>query len=170
MKESNWVKVSAIAEIVSSIAILLTLIYLAMQVNQNTDALRAQSRQALLDSVHSELATMFENPDVIMRAIDDEPMSEREQFQFATHFIRVFRSREFSWLQWQDGTMDDAQWQTEYSVIRLIMDSPRVRQWWNASGSLTVSPEFATFVNDYIGASEATGLGWQTYTTWANQD
>jgi hypothetical protein len=57
----NWTKLSAIAEIMSSVAILLTLVYLALQnqqiafqTRQNTQALEASSRQGALDSAAEE--------------------------------------------------------------------------------------------------------------------
>ena len=39
----NWTKWSSIAEIVSSIAILMTLIYLTLEIRQNTDAIQADA-------------------------------------------------------------------------------------------------------------------------------
>ncbi len=44
----NWTKLSAISEILSSVAILVTLIYLAIQTQQNADATQADTRQAIL--------------------------------------------------------------------------------------------------------------------------
>ena len=42
----NWNKTSAIAEILSSFAILVTLVYLTIEIGQNRATLQANSRQA----------------------------------------------------------------------------------------------------------------------------
>ena len=50
MKETNWTKWSSIAEIISSIAILITLIYLSVQTKQNNELLRAQALSSLSEN------------------------------------------------------------------------------------------------------------------------
>ena len=46
----NWTKASAIAETLSSVAILITLVYLVVEIQQNAEATQAETRQAILDS------------------------------------------------------------------------------------------------------------------------
>ena len=49
----NWTKASAVGEILSSIAILATLVYLGLEIQQNADATEAETRQAMLASEFS---------------------------------------------------------------------------------------------------------------------
>ena len=58
----NITKVAAWSEIVSSVAVLATLVYLAVQVQQNTTALRAQTHQAMFDGDRDMLTTLVNNP------------------------------------------------------------------------------------------------------------
>lgn len=44
MKNKTWSKWAAIAEIISSVAILITLAYLAIETRQNTDAIQTPAR------------------------------------------------------------------------------------------------------------------------------
>lgn len=60
----NLTKLSAVTEIVSSIAIVITLIYLTVQTQQNTEALHANSRQATIAADIEFLTTLMDNPEI----------------------------------------------------------------------------------------------------------
>ena len=53
-----------LGEFIGAIVIVITLIYLALQVRQNTNALHAQSRQTVLSSAQTGLFAMMDNPDI----------------------------------------------------------------------------------------------------------
>ena len=46
----NWEAIGAIGEIIGAIAVLLTIIYLADQIKQNTKAVKAATQQAISDA------------------------------------------------------------------------------------------------------------------------
>ena len=120
-------KLADLSEIVSSIAILITLIYLTVEIRQNTSALNAQSRQAVLEAAQTELFMLMENPDVTLSMTKDGPLSEREQIRLDNFYTAAIRGREFSWLQYRDGSIDEDQWATELAVLISILDSQRSR-------------------------------------------
>ena len=64
MKQINWSKWTSIAEIVSSFAIVITLIYLTIQTQQNTDAMRANSRDVLINSDLQIIQMVTEHPEI----------------------------------------------------------------------------------------------------------
>jgi hypothetical protein len=161
----NLTKASDVAEILSSIAVVLTLVYLAVEVTQNTNALQAQSRETVLTASHDDLYMLFENPRIVLNAISIDSITPEEQVQFSAHFTKVLRTREFSWLQYQDGLIDEGQWLTEMAVLQFVMDSPHVRDWWQESGRLGLSPDFRAFVEVYLAESEATGKAFSSMPT-----
>ena len=78
-------KLSAMAELVSSVAIVVTLIYLAVQTQQTNIALHAASREATMMADVTMLAAAMENPEVNVNLEKAEITDiEREQFGFAT--------------------------------------------------------------------------------------
>ena len=58
----DWTKASAISEILASIAILVTLLYLAVEINQNAEATQAEVRQAMLASDMQLLEMLVDDP------------------------------------------------------------------------------------------------------------
>ena len=67
-------KIAAIAEIVSSIAIVVTLIYLSIQIQQTNSALLANSRQEIMTAEMGFISTIISNPEVGANA--RKPFSE----------------------------------------------------------------------------------------------
>ena len=111
-KLSKW---SSIAEITSSIAVLITLIYLAIQTNQvskqtelNTDALLSSARQeslnAQLDLINS-LREMSDNSLVLgSMGISAE---EKELFEYRVYHLAMFRTYENMWFQYLENILDE---------------------------------------------------------------
>ena len=60
----DWIAVGAIAEIVGAIALVLTLAYLALQVNHSTQAARRAAAERAVDSVREWNRSLLDNPDV----------------------------------------------------------------------------------------------------------
>jgi len=58
----NWSKASAAAEILSSVAILATLVYLAIEIQQSAEATQANTRQAMLASDQQFLELLVDSP------------------------------------------------------------------------------------------------------------
>ena len=73
----NITKVAAWSELVSSIAVLATLVYLALQMQQNTAAIRAQTHKAMIEVDLQIIAKAEANPDAwLARSSDGEPSQE----------------------------------------------------------------------------------------------
>ena len=154
----NWTKWSSIAEITSSIAIVLTLIYLAIQTQQivtqtqqNTAAILSGSRQ---ESLNAELQ--------LTRMIFDDPITsfsvplEPGQIGLKQRIVDVslFRVREQQWVQRQAGLLDEATMQTYLSTLVInIQGSERVRQHWNNFSNVFV-PGFVADVDRILAGAQ----------------
>ena len=60
----NWDAAGAIGEIIGALAVFLTLIYLALQIRQNTKAVQASAVDASIGKVTSVRQSMYENAEV----------------------------------------------------------------------------------------------------------
>jgi hypothetical protein len=162
-------KLADITEIVTSIAILATLVYLAVEIDQNTKALNGQTRQAVLDASQVEIFEFADNPELVNNIIREEPLSEAENVQLHMALIATMRLREFSWLQFNEGTIDQSQWATEYGVMRILLGTPRTRHWWITLGRPAFSTEFVAFVDESLEDFPVTNEHWRLMQTWTQQ-
>jgi len=77
-------------------------------------------------------------------------------------------AREFSWLQWKSGVIDETQWQSELVILRGFLQAPRVRLWWENVGHMTVSNEFRQFIEAQVENLPPTNGIFEIQTQWAN--
>ena len=144
MKEMNWAKWASIAEITSSVAILVTLLYLAIQTQQTTDAINSQSRQSLAESAVFEQTIWLENPELASFIVDKSiEMSFEQKVQLDSLMIMSLSRREFAFRQYQAGVLDEGVWNQEAEVIALLLGTERTRSWWNTIGKSGFEEEFA---------------------------
>ena len=158
-----------IFEAIGIIAIVASLIFLAIEVNQNTNALYGQTRQSVLEAAQSELFLLVEHPDVSLSVIKEGPLTAEENVKLDAYLAATLRAREYAWLQFQDGAIDEEQWKAEVSVARSILNAERVRRWWDKAGRNNSSPEFAAFVDRQIIVEPLTEGGWRDFAEWANR-
>ena len=156
-----------VIEAVGLIAVVASLVFLALEIRQNTDALYSESRQSVLVAAQTELLQIVENPGLVVSATKEGPLTEEEQVALGAWLAAAMRAREYSWLQYRDGTIDDAQWETEVFVIRWMLDSARTQQWWVNIGRKNVNPDFGSFVDADIKNHPGAGDGWLSETNWA---
>lgn len=144
-------KFAPIAEIVSSVAIVLTLIYLTIQTEQTNDALIANSRQGLLMADISMIDMLVDNPEVEDNSW--RPVSQltaTEVSQVANTYAGLLRSREFAWLQYQAGLLDKATMDSYMeTMIRWTGERQAYRFYWDQFSKRT-NPEFTKYVNSML--------------------
>jgi hypothetical protein len=164
----NVSKLADWSEIASSVAVVITVIFLTIGVKQNTSALKAQTGQAVLASAQAELGVMMENPEVAVYLSTNDPLTTvEEHIRLNAWFTSIFRSREYSWLQYQSGAIDEAQWGTEVNVIMAILDSSRYRTWWSSLGKNYFGESFVGFVDQKISEVPASDRLWSSITSWS---
>lgn len=145
----NWEALSAIGEIVGSGAVLVTLIYLAMQMRQNTASVQASSRQAILDADQQFLFRGMDDPELILLRFKPK-LTDEEKIRVVIYVMTFFRMRESNWRQHQNGVLDDATWASYRGSLRAFA-SRRVRAWLdNDAIAQMLDPEFLSMVKEFL--------------------
>jgi hypothetical protein len=151
MKNIEWTKWASVAEIISSVAILVTLLYLAVQTQQNTDSINSQSRQSLADSAVFEQTIWLQNPKLSLFIIDNSiEMTFEQKVQLDSLMLLSLTRREFAFRQYQAGVLDEKIWRHEVEIIALLLGTQRTRSWWNTVGRNGFSTAFAGTVDSTI--------------------
>ena len=143
----NTSKLADIAEITSSIAILVTLVFLVVQMQQNSDALQANARSAILGATMDHLQMRVDNPHLNLNMVKSE-LSDLEKSELNDYLISFFRLREHDWLQYQEGALDETTWKAYLSSISSVLAYQRTRTWWG--NTRTFDPDFILEVDELI--------------------
>ena len=165
----NRSKIADLSEIVSSIAIVVTLIYVTVEIAQNTAAIRTQTAQSILEAGQTELMAFVEHPDIALSVAMSGPLTPELNVKLDAFLASAMRSREFAWLQYKNGILDEASWNGEVAVLRVYLDSSRIRTWWDKLGRHYMDSEFVQFVDQMIEEEPATDELWTTTVNWTSQ-
>ena len=103
----NWAKASAVAEIFSSVAILITLLYLVVEIGQNTAALQVTFRQELLAADQNFTMKFVDNPE--LDSLHFKPkLTDDEKTRLYYHVLTLMRMRKNAWIQYENEALDEA--------------------------------------------------------------
>ena len=146
----NWTKASSVAEILSSIAILITLVYLVVEIQQNAEATQAETRQAILDSDQQFLELYVDSPELGVLQFNAE-LSDEERIRLSYLMVTFVRMRESNWLQYENGTLDDVTWRAYQGSLVATFSYPQSRAWWQNFGVERIfNSEFISLVDELI--------------------
>ncbi len=126
----NLTKASALAEIISSVAILITLAYLVLETHQNTVAIQGTIRQAMLAEDRELLLKRIDYPFLSIETRDVAGLNDNEKIQVSNWLIAFTRTRENHWLQYQNGVIDEATWSSYLAPYVNVMSMEPSRAWW----------------------------------------
>jgi hypothetical protein len=159
----NWEALGAIGEIVGAIAVVVTLGYLAVQIRQNTKAVKASTHQSLIDSTLSYQALTLNNPEVarirLAGSRSFSELTEEDQYRCRAAMEMMFRLFENAFVQHGRGTLDDEGWHRYAEAVRYhFAPSPGVVEWWRGR-RIPFGPSFSAWVDKQLAAAqEDTGL------------
>jgi hypothetical protein len=130
----NWEAIGAIGDMVGGFGVIITLIYLAMQVRQNTAAQKISSFQSLREntvSLHDLCASDSDLADLFVAGVSDQkPLSEQESNRFHFLLMSFFRRLESIYILEKVGHLSESDW----SGIKLscidVLNQPGTRRWW----------------------------------------
>ncbi len=144
-----------IGEFVAAIAVLVSLLYLAIQIRQNTKSVRTSTYQAVLASSH-RLNEYFADPRMerIYRVgrKDASQLKEDELAQFKALVGNIVGFYEGLFLQRQQGAIDDDFFVNRFSSFHYIVSQPGVRAVWEERGRNYFARSFVKRVDELLAA------------------
>jgi hypothetical protein len=142
-------KLAALAEIVSSVAIVATLAYLAIQTQQNTAAVQASVRQSMLEADRDSLYMAVDHPFMYRRS----DLTAEEQLQLIGYLTAFIRTRENYWLQFRNGVLDESTWESyRGALVIVIFSSDFGRRVWaqQTANGLVFDPGFVAAIETWV--------------------
>jgi hypothetical protein len=158
-------KLSAWSEIISSVAILITLVYLAIQTGQNAEqtrqnaeAVKASTRQQMLATDMAFLRDIFNDPEITTLQYKAD-LTDSEKTKLAAHYTMFLRQRENNWIQFQNGALDELTWNSMKSTISVNAHQPNFRIYWRnrtkSGNAMGFAPELTQLVDEIVNTTKA---------------
>ena len=140
-----------IGQTVAVVALLLSIIFVGLQIRQNTKALKSTSHHAITDSFNQLNVLIGTDPKAgrIWRLGlgGPENLDVDEQMSFSFLCLGYMRIFETLYFQNKNGTMDAQLFESKRRSIVAGFPFPGWRAWW-ATNTLSFSDEFRTFIDE----------------------
>ena len=145
----NWDAIGAIAELTAALGVIITLIYLAIQIRNSTTVDRANIRANLTAGSHNVLAHAAENAEIFVKINTGEELTDAERLRVAMFHRMAFRSYENYTYQHNLGLLDDSEWKGFFFAIEAFFKEPYAREDWRALRQ-QYSPAFQKLVDPLV--------------------
>jgi hypothetical protein len=162
---------ASIASVISGIAVLGSLIYLAQQTRQNakhTRALIHQGRAELTGGYFGGIASDPSLTDIIMRGLaGDQTLDDVQAARYVYSYRRTLLSWEDSYLQHREGLVDANRHAGTVTRVRKLFQSPGYRAIWKMERE-NYETGFRAFMDDLMNevrptASSNLGATWKSF-------
>ena len=121
---------SYVSQIIGVMLVVITLIYLALQVRQGAQLLLSEARQVSLATDQGGVYKFIDFPGLGRSMSSAEALSFEEKTQLMFWIISQMRAREHEWLQYEAGALDGDAWLSYRDVILFVLGTPRNRELW----------------------------------------
>ncbi len=141
----SWEEIGVIGEVVSALAVLITLLFLVTQMRSNTNAIRAQTVQELAKSRSEFLLAGAGSPEIsgaYSKAVEQgfDSLNTKENFQLRSFVLAMIYTYKNAYDQKELGTLTESEWE-EYRLAfhMLLQDQAPVREFWEKYNSFLPS-------------------------------
>ena len=137
----------SIANMLSAITVLVTLIFLSRQVKQGNMLARSQARQRMVEQTNEELYQWKSDANLRDCFVKTTELSREEQGKLHYFLLAAMRQREWEWFQYRDRVIKKDVYHAYHEVIGLHLGIPRTRRWWATVGRIGFNPMFVAEVD-----------------------
>ena len=153
------VVIGTLAQVVSALGVIMSLVYLAIQVRQNTRAVRHSTHHALTVTRLDYIALVAQDVELsrILRlgSQDLARLSEEEGYRFNLIMYYLFSAGENFYYQNRQGVLDAEQWDRWRSALRYYFTQPGIRTWFETS-PIQFTSSFTEFLRQEFRSLPAT--------------
>lgn len=151
----NWELIGTIAEVIGAVAVIVSILYLALQVNANTRSVRANAGFEAAHSwaISNEILYQASKEDRItfVRAFDPaeslDSFSEDQRVHISILMRSIFQKLEGQYYLFKYGNLDAGIWDNRKTWAAGALQIPFFKNWWEIEKSqLIFSPEFIEVV------------------------
>jgi len=143
-----------IAELIGLLIVILTLGFLALQIQQNTKALRATTIQATLQSELDAGALILANVGVWEKIVTAAPLESGEETRLAIGLYNIFMiETENRFHQYHSGYLASQTWEGRHGTLPRMIGLPVFKLWRNSVGGMSHSADFLALLDKLVDES-----------------
>jgi len=133
----NWDAIGAVAELLGALGVIASLLYLAVQIRENSRVVQASASQAVADSAQARLLAVAQSPSLAstLAKLAERPAELSPAELLQANYLRTasFKGFENQFFQFRRGLLAEDIWKGyEFFLVANLL-APDVRDWWKRS-------------------------------------
>ena len=124
----------SLGEFIGAVAVIVSLIYVGVQVRQNTQSVRSSAFQAAIRDATDNIDQVVHDPELnriwLVGLRDLDSLSHEERYRFAGYMTSILRRYESLLYQTQQGTLDPGAWEGIRANLKNTFSHPGILAWW----------------------------------------
>jgi hypothetical protein len=134
----------SIGELLAAMATLATLIYLAIQIRQNTKAVKGSTLNSITQHKQFKIRWSSEIAETYRKSVaDPTSLTSTEELLMSDWLIASLIARENEYYQYNQGLLDYDNWQSSEKAIRMVLGTRWATNWWKEFSNITLGESFA---------------------------
>ena len=147
----DWNMVGAIGETLGAIGVIVTLIYLAGQLRQNTRAMRSSTYQTYSGLAMNISDYLAQNAEMFVRSDQKDGLSEADTLRFNMFAMKLFYQMETIYFHYKDGTVDRDIFDSRMRGFRqTFTTNPLMLAAWERHRGLDLSDQFVRYAEGNV--------------------
>lgn len=144
MKKLSLSDIGNLAEAIAAVAVVVSIVYLSIQIRQNTNAVRATSYQEVARGVADFQTLLAQNEglaSIYIRGINDPAqLSTNEEVRFEMILGQLFSRYDVAYYLYNQGLIDDRAMQPYTQFILALLESPGITAYWKRAQHFFSNP------------------------------
>ena len=150
----NWSALSATADLLASIGVIISLIYLAIQVRQSASVIRLAGFERMFDKISDHTSVIIDNEDMASIYLRGQEsyveLSETEQIRFHMYMSGMLQSLNIIFTQSTKHLIDPGVFEHTAAIyFDKVLTPPGVREWW-ATWKAWYHPDFVEYIDKNV--------------------
>jgi hypothetical protein len=138
------------AELISTISVIVSLIYLAFKIHENTRLMRRAAERDITRNLNDLARYFIEMPDLTelyFRSLEQpQELTPSERFRLERLFAYIFGNFQSTLEYHKDGHLGDGAIDKYTQGIQPLFEQPIVGEWWEKEGKFTFGSKFRDHV------------------------
>lgn len=152
----NWALLRAISEVTGAVAVIITLIYLAVQIRQGINSVQGATEVELSKQFADYHARIAESPELRStwdKATAEENLTDDERATYIWLIAQLFFLLEGFFRQYKRNLLDEKSWQPLEVMLLGFLQKQLVAAWW-AERAAPISPAFRDHIDSALRRDE----------------
>lgn len=142
----NWDAITAISDTVSTLAVVGSVIYLAVQIRQSNKISHSHTRTEMRHFGQEALRLIIEQP-ILIESYFKPELAVEERIRLQNYLMSCMRFREYVWRQYNEGLIEKQTFEDYLRVITYELGTERNRRWWTSAKRFGFNQGFIDFVD-----------------------